>query len=874
MDDSCAVCADALEWAAYGPCGHREVCSTCVIRLRFVLDDRRCCICKTENPFVFVTKAMGDYTRVITDFSRFPAGATEGKAGEFWYHEGSQAYFDDMDHYRMIKAMCRLSCSVCDKNAGEQGTEPTRRRSGFRSIEQLKGHLFHQHRLFMCSLCLEGRKVFICEQKLYTRSQLNQHVSTGDSEVDGSESERGGFMGHPMCEFCRSPFYGDNELYLHMSTEHYTCHICQRQHPGQYDYFKNYDDLETHFRQEHFLCENEACLAKKFIVFQNEAEMKRHNAIEHGGHMSRSQRNAALQIPTSFRFRRTEQEQRRGRGRGYRSDPSDNQLSMAIQASLEAAAIGDSSTHDSTSGTRVVSEHREMNHTGAISRSFESLNVNSGSGSSSRSGTIQNQNSQSAPIIEDLSFPALTDRELPETSSRYAQAVQSSVNAADLKEESFPPLPGSKKSGKQKAKQGSRGLGRSTMANHLQIRQGNSSGSSSNAFASSGSSRSSQIGPEARHQVAPRAVTPEAWPAIGRGGPLTSAANPQAMSARENGSISTGLAWNANNANRLRHSASDPNLTQGRFLSQPSSTMASAASDRCQASSSSSSSSSGSQLLPKVEDVQTANKSLVERIISSLDNDEDKYAAFKSISSEYRQNSINTPEYLSYVQQFGLMHLVLELAQLCPDAQKQKELIEAYNASVQGKGLVENSVSNPQRLKGISIPKKGKDKDREGSSNSNAKDALTDNFLSTVRKLQLQRISQEEEVEVLSKDGYRTAKGKLGALSSSSSKSASVQLTDSSGDDDSSKTVTSITGQKPDSRGSGKQRKRTSKFNRIRLGDGSAAALLSLGRVDVSPTRPERESGEEPSDRSTVRGVWRNGGGQRLVASVQKGSAK
>lgn len=35
-------------------------------------------------------------------------------------------------------------------------------------------------------------------------------------------------MGHPLCEFCRTPFYGDNELYSHMSTEHYTCHMCQR----------------------------------------------------------------------------------------------------------------------------------------------------------------------------------------------------------------------------------------------------------------------------------------------------------------------------------------------------------------------------------------------------------------------------------------------------------------------------------------------------------------------------------------------------------------------------------------------------------------------------------------------------------------------
>lgn len=32
--------------------------------------------------------------------------------------------------------------------------------------------------------------------------------------------------------------------------------------------------MQIHFRQEHFLCEDEACLAKKFVVFQSESEMK------------------------------------------------------------------------------------------------------------------------------------------------------------------------------------------------------------------------------------------------------------------------------------------------------------------------------------------------------------------------------------------------------------------------------------------------------------------------------------------------------------------------------------------------------------------------------------------------------------------------
>jgi hypothetical protein len=72
-------------------------------------------------------------------------------------------------------------------------------------------------------------QVFICEQKLYTRAQLAQHTKTGDSEVDGSDDvERGGFTGHPSCEFCRNALYGDNELYTHMLREHYSCHICQK----------------------------------------------------------------------------------------------------------------------------------------------------------------------------------------------------------------------------------------------------------------------------------------------------------------------------------------------------------------------------------------------------------------------------------------------------------------------------------------------------------------------------------------------------------------------------------------------------------------------------------------------------------------------
>ncbi|KAJ6795616.1 zinc finger protein 598-like [Iris pallida] len=854
MDDSCAVCADSLEWAAYGSCGHREVCSTCVVRLRFVLDDRRCCICKTECPTVFITKAMGDYTRVITDFSAFPPGASEGQIGSFWYHEGSQAYFDDVDQYRMIKAMCRLSCSICDKNAEEQGSEAAKRRSKFRNIEQLKGHLFHQHRMFMCSLCMEGRKVFISEQKLYTRSQLNQHINTGDSEVDGTETERGGFMGHPMCEFCRNPFYGDNELYMHMSTEHYTCHICQRQHPGQYDYFRNYDDLETHFRQDHFLCEDEACLGKKFIVFQSEAEMKRHSTIEHGGHMSRSKRNAALQIPTSFRYRSNDQEQRRGRGRGFRPDSSNNQLSMAIQASLETA-IADGRVRESSSGIQPVTGRGDMSQVVERGRSSLESAVNSGPELPSRSNTAHGQSSRNTHILEDSYFPPLADYEPLEPSSRYAQVLNQG-SATKLGEESFPPLPGMKKGSKPKAKHGPEVSGNNTLASRLHHKKGsvkvlhsarpNPSGiqdlnpSNSASFPQIGSTQNHGLlasSSNSKPQTSTNQVANSSTPSRGNG-----FVSP----------VSANTTWNSVSGNKMRHSSSAPSLVDASNQHTPS--LGSSASGKQVMP-------TGSQTLPRVEDVHTANKSLIERIRAVIGNDDGKFAAFKSISAEYRLGEINTWEYLSYVEQFGLSHLVPELARLCPDPRKQKELTDAYSANIRDRSRQENRDTNAGNSKESKLAnKKGKGIVVDRADTTTGKDALADSFLNTVRKLQLNQKPQEE-VEVLSKDGYRRAKSQTNNLESSSSiKETLINSTSSS------QKSAVATAEENDS----KQRKKTSKFHRVRLGDGSAAALLNVGRSNFSPERPVEEPNKKtPPGSLPVRGVWRNKGGQKLFADGQ-----
>ncbi|KAJ9543151.1 hypothetical protein OSB04_022858 [Centaurea solstitialis] len=827
MDDTCAVCAESLEWVAYGSCGHKEVCSTCVARLRFICSDRRCCICKSESTIIFVTKALGDYTKMISDFSVFPAEDKEGRSGSYWYHEDTQAYFDDLDQYKMIKAMCRLSCSVCDKVEDVSGNG-SKRKARFRNIDQLKGHLFHQHRLLMCSLCLEGRKVFICEQKLYSRAQLKQHINTGDSEVDGTESERGGFKGHPLCEFCRSPFYGENELYTHMSTEHYTCHICQRQNPGQFEYYKNYDDLEAisilqiHFRHEHFLCEDEACLSKKFIVFTSEAEMKRHNALEHGGRMSRSKRNAALQLPTSFRYRRSnEQDNRRGR---FQRDLSEDELSRAIEASFETANVNGRFPDSSSSSVPVVSDIASTNGFDPLIQSFEAL----GTESDPRYLMAVSHRPRNAPL-EESAFPPLSSGPGGSSQRPLHDAEGLPRNTMADKESSFPPLSSGPGGSSQRPLHDAEGLSRNTMADKLRrhskkkvnvlntgqawpaaARFSNPPASSVASRPANTSNASSVVARPANSSNASSVVAGQSKPAINP----RPAPSSQPSSFPSLPSVGSSTSSSRNSTSRIGHSSSAPNLVDTGSVSDfpPVSTLQARNPP------------ASGQPTRGTGDVYTANKTMVEKIRAGLDNDQDKYAAFKEISSEFRQGVIDAETYLVYVEQFGLSHLVLDLARLCPDPRKEQELIAVYNANQSVSGHKRNGQKNGMNMN-----------NGKGKAVVSGNSKLTDSILSSVRELQSNYRPPEEEVEMLSKDGYRTAnKGKLKLEVDDRPSLGSVPRPKSEGGGDEGRS------NKPQ-----QSRKKTSKFHRVRLGNGSMASLLDLTNSNAGSDSTEASNANE-----------------------------
>ena len=174
------------------------------------------------------------------------------------------------------------------------GREVKKRLAG---LPALKEHLRSDHGYTLCDLCVENKRDFVSKLSRYTPSGLQKHEARGDGEHSG-------FTGHPLCEFCKPlRFYDIVKLHEHLNKEHYKCHLCdKRGKPNQF--FKDYTSLERHFDREHYLCHDAQCLAARFVVFENEIDMRGHEASVHGT----SRRDGGTKIKLEFRVRRDGQE--------------------------------------------------------------------------------------------------------------------------------------------------------------------------------------------------------------------------------------------------------------------------------------------------------------------------------------------------------------------------------------------------------------------------------------------------------------------------------------------------------------------------------------------------------------------------------------
>jgi hypothetical protein len=55
-NNTCILCYNRIEFFAMGSCDHKNVCHKCCLRLRLVLGETTCSICKTELDEIVVSR--------------------------------------------------------------------------------------------------------------------------------------------------------------------------------------------------------------------------------------------------------------------------------------------------------------------------------------------------------------------------------------------------------------------------------------------------------------------------------------------------------------------------------------------------------------------------------------------------------------------------------------------------------------------------------------------------------------------------------------------------------------------------------------------------------------------------------------------------
>ena len=177
---------------------------------------------------------------------------------DYTYDHTARMFFPNQYFTNFVSKLWLYDCQVCGKKR--------------KNLKELEAHLKTDHDLHICHSCAKHKQVFPSELKYYTQRDLDRHLRQGDPEEGG--------QGHPMCQFCKTRFYDKQALYEHLTKDHYSCHLCEKKGIF-YQYYRDYASLETHFRNDHLLCEHPDCLQRRFVVFDSELELHAHIRTTH-----------------------------------------------------------------------------------------------------------------------------------------------------------------------------------------------------------------------------------------------------------------------------------------------------------------------------------------------------------------------------------------------------------------------------------------------------------------------------------------------------------------------------------------------------------------------------------------------------------------
>ncbi|CAI5734072.1 unnamed protein product [Hyaloperonospora brassicae] len=213
------------------------------MRMRLLMDDYHCPMCKQRLGRVIVSRSMRSY-------ESFELWGDAAGPDSVLDEQSEIVFVDCRAHYNDL---CRLRGFQC---------RIKRCREVKHSLGQLKEHLRRDHSVEFCELCLTHQSFFIQEQEVFSKGALKGHsIGRSRGASAGQQHANTGKDFHPMCQFCRKRFYGDKELYEHLERDHFKCHICKVEN----EYFRNY-------------------LEMRFVVFPNNVDYHAHMSSIHGVH--------------------------------------------------------------------------------------------------------------------------------------------------------------------------------------------------------------------------------------------------------------------------------------------------------------------------------------------------------------------------------------------------------------------------------------------------------------------------------------------------------------------------------------------------------------------------------------------------------------
>lgn len=191
-------------------------------------------------------------------------------------------YFSTSENLYQCQQLLIHQCRLCV-------AKPT-----FKSFNLLRDHLKDAHKRYFCNLCVEHLKLFTNERRLYSKPDLHNHIKNGDKD-DKS------YKGHPLCKFCKKHYFDDDDLYLHLHRDHFSCPFCPANH-----YYNNYESLRQHFKESHYLCEIDECINEKFVnAFSTDIDYKAHLAQKHKHLLNRAEERRIRHVDIDLTYSRT-----------------------------------------------------------------------------------------------------------------------------------------------------------------------------------------------------------------------------------------------------------------------------------------------------------------------------------------------------------------------------------------------------------------------------------------------------------------------------------------------------------------------------------------------------------------------------------------